>query len=126
MMDFSHGTRTTLETYAHSMGVVMTPAGDGSCSFDFERGGRMTVISAENGEILVSLTRRIIVEGARNLALCAGLAGIDPYDGTSCHAGINKAGQPVLTLRLSEAGFDSARLDAAYMELGRRFEGVGF
>ena len=125
-MSFSRGFQTTITDFARSMELEPLEVGDGSYSFDFERGGRLSFVSADDGSVLISLTRRLLIEDARNLALCAGLAGIDAYEGTACHAGVNKAGQPVLTLRLAETGLDVPRVEGAYMTLSQKFESIGF
>lgn len=75
--------------------------------------------------ILVSLTRRTILDGVVPLARLAAVAGPLP-DGRMVQAGLTTTQQPVLAIALDDRSFDLPRLDRALTDLRRLHDSIGF
>lgn len=127
MPDLPRSALQAVHAFAEEMGLGALGADDGAYSFDFRDTGRVSVLAADKGDVLVSLTRRIILEGLGNLGMIAGraVAAGDSVQGPMMHAALNKAGQPVLIARLRPKEIDRTtlaatveRLDAAFRDLG--------
>jgi len=126
MPDLDPSSARTVADFAQSMGLSSRQNDDGSFGFDFENAGRLSILSDETGDtVLVSLTRRIIADDVVPLARLAGAAGYIPNVDLLLQAGLNKAGQPVLTTALQRRHFDLPRLDATFAALRDAFDAQG-
>lgn len=125
MPELPRSAQSAIAAYAQSMGIAPHTAPDGAQSFAFERAGRLSFVASEEGDVLMSLTRPVIVEGAANLARLAALGRILPQDDMPLHAGLTKAGQPVLIARIPAPALDSSRLEQTVALLSRECEAAG-
>ncbi|NIZ12024.1 hypothetical protein [Phaeobacter sp. HF9A] len=126
MTDLSRYVASAVSRYADAMELTAVPASDGSFGFDFEEMGRVSIVSAQSGEVLISLTRRLLLDGVQNLAQLAGLAGISDDDGQTIHAARNKYDQPVLVARLRQEDIDPTRIEGVLADLDGRFKSLGW
>lgn len=124
MPALNRSAEAVVTAFASRFGLPAVAAEDGSVSFAFERSGRLTVQEAQTGEVLVSLTRPILLEGLRNIAPLLGSAGFDPL-GPAIHAGLTRAGQPVVVARIDPRDFDLSRLEQCRDRLEEHFTGLG-
>lgn len=86
----------------------------------------MSVTQGGDGQtILVSLTRRTILDGVVPLARLASVAGPLP-DGRMVQAGLTPTQQPVLVIALDDRSFDLPALDRALTDLRRLHDSIGF
>lgn len=125
MPDLPRSVETTLATFAASLGIEPVAAADGAVSFSFEKSGRLSVVATQIGDVVISLTRPVIVEGAANLARVAALAEVGATDGQNFHAGLSGAGQPVLMTRVIVRELDPSRLEQIFDALRNRCADAG-
>lgn len=126
MTDLSRQVASAVSGYAEAMGLAAVPASDGSFGFDFEDMGRVAIIGTQGGEVLISLTRRLLLDGVQNLAQLAGLAEASDQDGQAVHAARNKYDQPVLIARLRQEDIDPPRIEGVLADLDGRFRAFGW
>lgn len=118
--------RATVTQFAATMGLAAREADDGSFGFDFAESGRLSILGGADGEeVLVSLTRRLILEDVAAFARFAGQGGYDPVSDTILSAGLSRADQPVLAVAVAARAFDVPRLDATFELLRARFSAAG-
>lgn len=128
MPDLPRSAQQAVSAFAEDMGLSALVADDGAYSFDFRETGRVSVLSADTGEVLVTVTRRIILDGLGNLGLLAGRARAhgDLGDGRVIQAALNKAEQPVLVARLRPEEIDRATLETTVQTLDAEFRALGW
>ena len=97
--------QSTVQQFAGQMDIDAYEAPDGAYSFDFEHSGRLSILANEEGQVIISLTGRIILGDLRGFARLAGLGGYDAGRDHLVHCGLNRAGQPVLALRAEQRAF---------------------
>lgn len=100
----------TVRQFAKQMDVDAYEAPDGAYSFDFEHSGRLSILANDEGQVIVSLTGRIILGDLRGFAGLAALGGYDVDRDELVHSGLNRSGQPVLALRSDPVAFSLPRL----------------
>jgi hypothetical protein len=115
--------QATVEQFASQMDIQAYEAPDGAYSFDFERRGRFSVLANEEGEIVLSLTARILLSDLRGYAQLAQLGGYDRDRDLLVHCGLNRSGQPVLALRTEARTFSLPVLLEALEILSHRLRG---
>lgn len=116
----------TVARFAQSMGLTARRNEDDSYGFEFADSGRLSLMADESGDtVLVSLTRRILLEDFVPLARLAAVSGYDDLAGVMVQAGLTRAGQPVLTAALARRDFDPPRLDAVFSRLRASFAAQG-
>lgn len=126
MTALGNAAKSTVSQFAGSMGLTARENSDGSYGFDFSDSGRLSVTqSSEGQDVLVSLTRRTILDGVVPLARLASVAGPLP-DGRMVQAGLTATQQPVLVIALDERSFSLPALDRALTDLRRLHDGIGF
>ncbi|MCL3883289.1 hypothetical protein [Marivita sp. GX14005] len=111
--------------FAAQMGLEAAPDAAGGYSFAFEKAGRLSILAAESGDVLVSLTRPVILRDliGKGAALAAG--GFHAALGLTAMPGLTRSGQPVLTLAFPPRGFDLPTLDAGFTALDELFTQAG-
>ena len=115
-----------MSQFAATLGVTPREAADGSFGFDFSETGRLSVAQDPEGQrILVSVTRRTLLDGVVALARLAAQAGPLP-DGRVLQAGLTATDQPVLILALEEREFSLPALDRSLNDIRRVYDGLGF
>jgi hypothetical protein len=97
--------QSTVQQFAAQMDVEAYEAPDGSYSFDFERSGRFSILTNDEGLVILSLTARVMLGDLRGYAALTKLGGYDRDRDLLVHAGLNRAGQPVLALRTEARAF---------------------
>ena len=97
--------QSTVQQFASQMDVEAYEAPDGSYSFDFERSGRFSILTNDEGQVLLSLTARVMLGDLRGYAALARMGGYDRDRDLLVHAGLNRTGQPVLALRTEARAF---------------------
>lgn len=108
----------TVARFAQSMGLTAQRNEDDSFGFEFAQSGRLSFQADNSGDIvLISLTRRILLEDLVPLARLAAMSGHDDLSGVMLHAGLTRAGQPILTAALPRRDFDLPRLDAVFSRM---------
>ena len=126
MTALGNAAKSTVSQFAGSMGLTARENPDGSYGFDFSDSGRLSITQGVDGQtILVSLTRRTILDGVVPLARLAAVAGPLP-DGRMVQAGLTTTQQPVLAIALEDRSFDLPRLDRALTDLRRLHDSIGF
>lgn len=126
MTALGNAARSTVSQFAGSMGLTARENSDGSYGFDFSDSGRLSVTQSTEGQsVLVSLTRRTILDGVVPLARLMSVAGAMP-DGRVVQAGLTATMQPVLVIAVDERSFDLPTLDRALVDLRRLHDGIGF
>lgn len=126
MTALGNAAKSTVSQFAGSLGLTARENADGSYGFDFSESGRMSVTQGGDGQtILVSLTRRTILDGVVPLARLASVAGPLP-DGRMVQAGLTPTQQPVLVIALDDRSFDLPALDRALTDLRRLHDSIGF
>lgn len=126
MPSLSNAAKSTVSQFAASLGLPARENSDGSFGFDFSATGRMSVTQDGDGQrVLVSVTRRTLLDGVVALARLAAQAGPMP-DGRVVQAGLTATDQPVLVIALDERQFDLPALDRALTDLRRIYDGLGF
>lgn len=117
-----------IAAFAEDMGLAPLVADDGAYSFDFRETGRVSVLADDTGEVLISLTRRIILDGLGNLGILAGRARArtDEAEGRVLHTALNKAEQPVLITRLRPEQIDRGTLETTVQALDAEFSAMGW
>lgn len=126
MPDLPRSVVQAVTSFSDDMGLKALVAEDGAYSFDFRETGRVSVLAAETGEILVSLTRRIILDGLGNLGMLAGRARAGGADGRIVQAALNKAEQPVLITRLRPEDIDRPTLEMIVQSMDAEFRALGW
>ncbi|WP_284262756.1 hypothetical protein [Roseicyclus amphidinii] len=128
MPDLPRSAQQAVTAFADDMGLVALVADDGAYSFDFRETGRVSVLAGQTGEVLVSLTRRIILDGLGNLGMLAGRARAHGEDGSGrvIQAALNKAEQPVLVLRMRPEEIDRTTLETSVLALDAEFRALGW
>lgn len=117
--------QATVRQFARQMDVDAYEAPDGAYSFDFEQSGRLSILATDEGEVIVSLTGRIILGDLRGFAALAGLGGYDRDQDRLVHVGLNRAGQPVLALRSEPMAFALPDLTQGFSLLSERMRIFG-
>ncbi len=126
MTNLSNSAKSTVSQFAGTLGIPARENSDGSFGFDFSATGRLSVTQdAEGRRVLVSVTRRTVLDGVVALARLAAQAGPMP-DGRFLHAGLTATDQPVLVIALDERQFDLPSLDRALNDMRRVYDGIGF
>lgn len=126
MPGLSNSARSTVSQFAGTLGVVARESEDGSFGFDFSETGRLSVMPDSEAQcVLVSVTRRTVLDGVVALARLAMLAGPLP-DGRMVQAGLTSTDQPVLVMAFSEQAFDLPALDRALNDMRRIFDAMGY
>ena len=97
--------QSTVQQFANQMDIEAYEAPDGSYSFDFERSGRFSILANDEGEVILSLTARVMLGDLRGYASLARLGGYDRNRDLLVHVGLNREGQPVLALRTEPRAF---------------------
>jgi len=116
----------TIARFAQSMGLTALRNEDDSFGFEFADSGRLSLMSDDSGDaVLVSLTRRILLDDFVPLARLAAVSGYDDLAGVRGQAGLTRTGQPVLTATLARRDFDLPRLDALFSRLRASFAAQG-
>jgi hypothetical protein len=128
MPDLPRSAQQAVTAFADDMGLVALVADDGAYSFDFRETGRVSVLAGQTGEVLVSLTRRIILDGLGNLGMLAARARAHGEEGSGrvIHAALNKAEQPVLVLRMRPEDIDRTTLETSVLALDAEFRALGW
>lgn len=128
MPDLPRSAQQAVTAFADDMGLTALVADDGAYSFDFRETGRVSVLAGQTGEVLVSLTRRIILDGLGNLGMLAGRARAHGEDGSGrvIQAALNKAEQPVLVQRMRPEEIDRTTLETTVMALDAEFRALGW
>ncbi len=126
MTALGNAAKSTVSQFAGSMGLTARENTDGSYGFDFSDSGRLSITQGADGQtILISLTRRTILDGVVPLARLAAVAGPLP-DGRMVQAGLTTTQQPVLAVALDDRSFDLPQLDRALTDLRRLHDSIGF
>lgn len=126
MPSLSNSAKSTVSQFAASLGLPARENADGSYGFDFSATGRLSVTQDGEGQrVLVSVTRRTVLDGVVALARLASQAGPLP-DGRVVQAGLTATDQPVLVIALEERAFDLPALDRSLNDLRRIYDGLGF
>lgn len=116
----------TVARFAQSLGLTARRNEDDSFGFDFAESGRLSFLADSSGDaVLISLTRRILLEDFVPLARLAASGGYDDLGGVIVQAGLTRSNQPVLTVALPRREFDLSRLDAVFALLRARFSAQG-
>lgn len=97
--------QATVQQFANQMDIEAYEAPDGSYSFDFERSGRFSVLANDEGQVILSLTARVMLGDLRGYAQLARLGGYDRDRDLLVYVGLNRTGQPVLALRTEARAF---------------------
>lgn len=122
----SNAVQSTVSQFAATLGIAAHEATDGSFGFDFSETGRLSVVQdTAQGRVLVSVTRRTILDGVAALARLLAQAGPLP-DGRVIQAGLTSTDQPVLVIALDERAFDLPTLDGVLGQLRRIYDGMGY
>ena len=126
MANLSNAARSTVSQFAGTFGLQARENSDGSFGFEFSDSGRLSVTpDADGRRILISLTRRIILDGVVALARVAALARPLP-DGRVVQAGLTSSDQPVLVISIDESRFDLPALDRALTDMRAIYAGIGY
>ncbi len=126
MAQLGHAAKATVSQFAGTLGLPARENADGSFGFDFSETGRLSVTRDEAGNaVLVSVTRRTVLDGVVPLARLAAVAGPLP-DGRMIQAGITATDQPVLVIAIEEDRFDLPMLDRSLNDLRQVYESLGF
>jgi hypothetical protein len=122
----SNSAKSTVSQFAGTLGLTPREAADGSFGFDFSETGRLSVGQDPEGQrMLVSVTRRTMLDGVVALARLAAQAGPLP-DGRMLQAGLTSTDQPVLILAVDERDFNLPMLDRCLNDLRRVYDGIGY
>lgn len=116
---------SAVEAYAAQMGLRAAPDAAGAYGFEFRETGRLAVLAGEDGAVLVSLTRRVILGDLIGVGALLAAGGHHPGSGLLAQPGLTRSGQPVLTLAFPERGFDLPTLDGAVAALQAMFAEAG-
>lgn len=126
MAGLGNSSRSTVSQFAATFGLTAQESEDGSFGFDFSETGRLSVLPGSDGQhVLVSVTRRLLLDGVAALTRLACQAGPLP-DGRMVHAGLTSTDQPVLVIALSERDFSLPALDRALNDMRAIYDRVGF
>lgn len=126
MASLGQAAKATVAQFAGTLGLPARENSDGSYGFDFSATGRLSVMRDEEGHsVLVSVTRRTVLDGVVPLAGLAAQAGPLP-DGRMVQAGLTATDQPVLVIAVDEDRFDLPTLDRSLNDLRRIFDSIGF
>lgn len=126
MPTLDNAARDTVARFAQGMGLTARENEDGSFSFDFAESGRLSIAATQDSQhVVVSLTRRILLEDFVPLARIASVSGHDEIGDVMVQAGLTRADQPVLAIAMPPREFDLPRLDAAFGALRRGFAAAG-
>lgn len=120
MAKLGSAAQSTVRQFAGQMDVDAYEAPDGAYSFDFEQSGRLSILANDEGQVIVSLTGRIILGDLRGFAMLAALGGYDRDRDVVVHCGMNRSGQPVLALRAEPVSFSLPVLTEAFSNLSGR------
>lgn len=126
MAGLGNSAKSTVSQFAATFGLTAQESEDGSYGFDFAETGRLSVLPASDGQrVLVSVTRRILLDGVAALTRLSCQAGPLP-DGRMVHAGLTSTDQPVLVIALPEREFSLPTLDRALNDLRAIYDSIGF
>lgn len=126
MPQLSNSARSTVSQFAGTLGLTAREGEDGSFGFDFSETGRMSVAQDPEGRrILVSVTRRTVLDGVVALVRLAAQAGPLP-DGRMLQAGLTATDQPVLILAMDDRDFNLPTLDRCLTDIRRIYDGLGY
>lgn len=126
MSRLGNAAKSTISQFAGTLGLTARESEDGSFGFDFSETGRLTVMpDSEGRHVLVSITRRTMLDGVVALARLAAMAGPLP-DGRMVQAGLTSTDQPVLVIALPDQEFSVPTLDRALNDLRAIYDSLGF
>jgi len=110
---FSNRTLQVIEGFARNMDIQrITPAGDGSVTFDIERAGRLCFApSHDRTRLLISLKRMPAYLQVDDLKRFFTLSQWDPYIGLSINAGMSADDGLVLVASLDEPSVDLSAVE---------------
>jgi hypothetical protein len=114
----------TVRQFAGQMDVEAYEAPDGAYSFVLEQSGRLSILATDEGEMIVSLTGRVLLGDLRGYTRLATLGGYDADRDLLVHCGMNRAGQPVLALRTDARAFSLPTLLDNVALLSDRLRGM--
>lgn len=95
----------TVRQFAAQMDIDAYEAPDGAYSFDFERSGRLSILTSDEGRVIVSLTARVVLGDIRGYARLAVLGGYDQDRDQLIHCGLNRSDQAVLAVQCDSPDF---------------------
>ena len=116
--------QATVRQFAGQMDIDAYEAPDGAFSFALDQSGRLSIVGSEDGQIVVSLTGRILLGDLRGQARLAALGGYDAGRDLLLHCGMNRAGQPVLARRSDPRDFSLPQLLETVALLTDRLRGL--
>ncbi|MCZ8151772.1 MAG: hypothetical protein O9292_05195 [Rhodobacteraceae bacterium] len=126
MARLGNSARSTVSQFAGTLGLTARESEDGSFGFDFSETGRLSVVPDSDGQqVLISVTRRTMLDGVVALTRLACQAGPLP-NGRMVQAGLTSTDQPVLVIALSEREFDLPTLDRALNDMRAIYDSLGF
>ena len=126
MAGLGNPAKSTVSQFAATLGLTARESEDGSFGFDFSETGRLSVMPNSDGQrVLISVTRRIMLDGVVALTRLAAQAGPLP-DGRMVQAGLTSTDQPVLVIALSERDFSLPTLDRALNDMRAIYDSLGF
>ena len=118
--------KSTVSQFAGTLGLTALESSDGSFSFEYSESGKMAVtLAVDERRVLVSLTRRTMLDGYVAMMRFLQLSGQLP-DGRVLQVGLTTSDQPVLILGIEEQQFDVPTLDRTVSDLRGLFQSVGF
>lgn len=126
MPALGNAAKSTVSQFAGTLGLTARESEDGSFGFDFSETGRLSVMpDADGRRVLVSVTRRTILDGVVALTRLAAQSGPRP-DGRVLQAGLTSTDQPVLVIAIPEREFNLPALDRALNDLRATYDALGF
>jgi hypothetical protein len=126
MPDLDPAAVSVVAEFAADMNLGEIVKVSGAFSFDFEKTGRLSILSDDTGaRILVSLTRGVMLTDLIGYGRLMGCAGYHPTPEILVRAGVTASGQPVLATAGSRIGFDRLRLEKEFTILREAFDRAG-
>ncbi|WP_163850633.1 hypothetical protein [Pseudooceanicola aestuarii] len=115
MPELSRNARSVVSQFAAGLGLDPVVADDGGAGFEFQTAGRLSFTATQDGDaVVMSLTRKIILEDIVAMGRFAGLGGYHATGDEVIQAGMTRADQPVLALTLPAEAFDLPRLERGF------------
>lgn len=114
----------TIQQFAQQMEIEAYQTQDGAFSFEFERSGRFSIVAAEDGQIVVTLTTRLVCDDLRAMALLLPMAGYRADLDQVIQVGLNKTGQGVLGAKTPASDFDLPFMERVFTLLRSSFEKI--
>lgn len=117
-MTFSTQALQSLESFAASIGLPLTPAADGSYSFVFERSGTLTLTSAEDGQrTLLSLAARPHRLDEEIEQRLLALAGPDITSERFLSTGLTRNGEAMFVVSIDDGDISLPTLETCMQQL---------